>query len=199
MSYRAMAEDVLAYMDRLRLDAAHIVGHSMGGKVAMTCAFMYPDAVRSLVVADIAPRAYPAMHNDIFKALKAFDPSQVASREDAEAAVEHELPNPRVRQFLLKNLHRRREGGFEWRMNLPVLEKSYDDLRAWPSFGTGSFPEPTLLIWGTESPYVTDDDRDSFFESFPLARFAGLKAGHWLHADDPDGFFEAVSSFLNEA
>lgn len=199
MSYRSMAEDVLAYMDRLRLDAANLVGHSMGGKVAMTCAFMYPEAVRRLVVADIAPRPYPAMHNDIFDALTSLDPSRLDNREDAETLLEHQLPQARVRQFLLKNLHRRKQGGFEWRMNLPVLEKSYDDLRSWPSFGTGSFPEPTLLIWGTESSYVTDDDRDSFFESFPLARFASLEAGHWLHADDPDGFYEAVWDFLTDS
>jgi esterase len=81
-------------------------------------------------------------------------------------------------------------------MNLPVIRKSYGDLRTWPSFGAGTFPEPTLLIWGTESPYVTDEDRDAFMETFPLARFAGIEAGHWLHADNPAEFYRIVHEFL---
>jgi esterase len=198
MSYRVMADDVMAYMDRHRLDVSNIVGHSMGGKVAMTCAFVYPEAFRRLVVADIAPREYPALHSDIFGALKTLEPSTLNNREEADEKLEEYLPTPRVRQFLLKNLRRRRGGGFEWKMNVPALEKAYDDLRSWPSFGAGSFPEPTLLIWGTQSAYVTDEDRDSFFEIFPLARFSGIDAGHWLHADAPRAFFRAVIAFLSE-
>lgn len=196
MSYRSMAEDVLEYLDSRRLDRSNIIGHSMGGKVAMTCAFMYPEAFSRLVVADIAPRAYPPHHDDIFAALDALDPSTLESREDAEAVLKHHLPAPRVRQFLLKNLHRLKGGGYEWKMNLPVIRKSYGELRKWPSFGSNTFPEPTLLIWGTESPYVTDEDRDAFMESFPLARFGSIDAGHWLHADDPTEFFRIVHEFL---
>jgi esterase len=171
MSYRAMTEDVLEYLDRHRLDRSHMIGHSMGGKVAMACALMYPEAVRKLVVADIAPRDYPPAHDDIFAALDALDPSK---------------------------LHRLENGRFEWMMNLPVIRKSYGELRTWPSFGAGTFPEPTLLVWGTESPYVTDEDRDAFIEVFPLARFAGLEGGHWVHADNPSEFFRLVREFLVE-
>lgn len=196
MSYRDMSEDVMGYMDAEGLGQASIIGHSMGGKVAMTCAFMYPDAFRRLVVADIAPRPYEAKHSDIFAALKAVRPSTLESRDEAARLLAEHISSRRIRRFLLKNLHRRKDGTFEWRMNVPVLEKAYDDLRSWPSFGSATFPEPTLLIWGTESDYVTDEDRDAFLESFPLARFAGIRAGHWLHADAPDEFFRVVHEFL---
>ncbi|HEX9659288.1 MAG TPA: alpha/beta fold hydrolase [Rhodothermales bacterium] len=198
MSYRAMAEDVLQYLDRHRLDRSHIIGHSMGGKVAMACALMYPEAVQKLVVADIAPRDYQPAHDDIFAALDALDPSTLESRDEGEAILKQYLPAPHVRQFLLKNLQRLEDGAYEWKLNLPVIRRSYGELRTWPSFGGGTFPEPTLLIWGTESPYVTDEDRDAFLETFPVARFAGMKAGHWLHADDPGEFYRIVREFLVE-
>lgn len=196
MSYRSMAEDVLSYMDGLRLDRASIIGHSMGGKTAMTCAFMFPEAVRRLVVADIAPKAYPAEHADILAALEAFEPSEIKSREEAATILARYIPQRRVREFLLKNLHRLRTGGFEWKMNVPVIAKSYDELRSWPSFGSATFPEPTLLVWGTQSSYVTDEDRDAFLEHFPLAHFKSVDAGHWLHAEQPKAFFQIVDEFL---
>lgn len=199
MSYRAMSEDVMEYMDVHRLDRANILGHSMGGKVAMTCAFMYPDALRRLVVADIAPRSYQAEHTDILAALKVVSPAEIESREEAAEILAEYIPTRRVRQFLLKNLHRLPSDGFEWRMNVPVIEKAYDDLRSWPSFGSATFPEPALLIWGTKSSYVTDEDRDAFLVPFPLARFESIDAGHWLHAEAPEEFFQLVNRFLTSS
>jgi len=198
MSYRDMSEDVMAYMDAQRLGQADIIGHSMGGKVAMTCVFMYPEAFRRLVVADIAPRSYRAEHTDILAALKVLQPADLKSRDEAASVLAEYISSSRVRQFLLKNLHRRKDGGFEWRMNVRAIQRAYDELRSWPSFGSATFPEPTLLIWGTRSDYVTDEDRDAFIESFPLARFASIDAGHWLHADEPDEFFQIVDSFLTD-
>lgn len=195
MSYEAMADDVVELMDRMEIERAHILGHSMGGKVAMTLALAHGPRVDRLVVADIAPRAYAPDHAGILKALGAVDPAMHSDREDIDHALAEHISSVPVRQFLMKNLDR--DGNaYRWKMNLPAISEAYDHLRgALPS--DGSFDGPVLFVAGGESGYMDASDMPRIRAQFPEAELHVLKgAGHWVHAEAPDAFSEAVLSFL---
>lgn len=199
MSYDLMAADVGWYMSAEQIDSAHIVGHSMGGKVAMWLALQHPNLVNKLVVADIAPREHPPGHEDILTALCSLELSLLQSREQADEQISDLVPSPSVRQFLLKNLTRSRTRGFEWKMNLPAIREHYDLIRGWPGTRSQHSSAEALFLVGTRSDYITIDDSDEIAEIFPRARFVDMDAGHWLHAERPDEFFQETISFLTEA
>jgi pimeloyl-ACP methyl ester carboxylesterase len=198
MTYEAMATDVGWYITSEGLAPVHVLGHSMGGKVAMWLTLQHPDLVNKLIVADIAPREHPAGHHDILEALCSLDLVTLPSRERADELIRDRVPEPRVRKFLLKNLHRKRSGGFEWKLNLPAIKNNYDSIRGWPGSSSMRSEKEALFISGTRSDYVTEDDSDAIMEIFPRARFVDIEAGHWLHADKPRQFFKHCLSFLNE-
>lgn len=197
MSYPEMAEDVRQFLDNYDLDRVHLLGHSMGGKVAMQLAMDAPDRVRSLVVADIAPVPYEGEHDSIFAGLAAIDPEALKSRQDADSVLVDYVEDEQVRQFLLSNLQRHDGGGFEWRINLPALKACYADLRA--GLERGRYDGPTLFLRGENSAYVKDGFRDEILARFPEADVVTLKqAGHWLHAEKPETFQRLVSEFIAE-
>jgi esterase len=199
MSYRAMAADVLELMDRLGLASAHLLGHSMGGKVAMQLALDHPQRVNRLVIADIAPVRYAGEHDGIFAGLQAVDLKRVSTRSDADRMLADHVDDEVVRQFLLTNLQRDSEGNFHWRINLPVLAESYRELRDGPA-GQGVFERPTLFIKGDQSAYITEAHRDEIMRRFPQARLKVIMhAGHWLHAEKPQTFLHLVLDFLDQA
>ncbi|MEM9664347.1 MAG: alpha/beta fold hydrolase [Bacteroidota bacterium] len=195
--YDVMAADVQRLMDAQGIDRAHVLGHSMGGKTAMHLATHAPDRVDRLVVADIAPRPYPARHDDLFRALYTVDPGQHQSRASIDADLAAYVPHAGVRQFLLKNLsYDAATKTYGWQMNLDAIVRGYDAIRV------GLAPEvrfdrPSLFIRGGASDYVADADEPLIRHHFPMAQLVTLPgAGHWLHAEAPKAFSQAVMTFL---
>ena len=196
MSYPDMAADVL---ETLRAEAAlpcALVGHSMGGKVAMCAALADPAAVARLLVADIAPVAYAhaGAHEGYVAALAALELRPGMTRGQADAALAGAIPDPRIRGFLLLNF----VGGEQphWRINLPAIAAALPQLVGWPAV-TGHYDGPALFVSGGRSDYVLPEHRPAIRALFPRARQATLKdAGHWLHADDPEGFIAVTEAFL---
>ena len=191
MDYTAMAQDVLETLDNLGVGQCVVVGHSMGGKIAMALTSLAADRVEQLVVIDMAPVAYPTRHHDeIFAALKAVTESGVKMRSEAATIMRQTIDEEGVIQFLLKSFH---EG--EWRFNVPVLWQYYDHLIGWQA--VPSWQRPTLFIRGELSPYLADEYRDALLAQFPQARahvIAG--AGHWVHAEKPDAVLRAIRRFF---
>ncbi len=197
MDLPAMADDVARLLSAEGLERAHLVGHSLGGKVAMQLALNRPERVASLVVADIAPIAYPRHHDAILAALQGIDLRALKNREQADQALKPAVDEAGVRQFLLKNLARD-NGGWQWRMNLPALAANYDALRAAPS--GEPYIGPVLFIKGEESDYITEEARGPIMRLFPGCQVKVIQgAGHWLHADKPAVFNRLVLRFLLES
>ena len=200
-SYALMAQDVLALLDYLRLDANRLtlMGHSMGGKAAMTLALGYPERLAQLLVLDIAPRFSNMEHqDDIIAGLRAVDLSTIQSRQQAEAALAQRIPQLGVRQFLLKNLYRREDNSFAWRINLPALIENLAAIGEEIS-AAQPFMKPTLFIRGGKSDYILPEDKlHSIPALFPNSQVATVPdAGHWVHAEKPNEVFELVRNFVS--
>lgn len=196
MDYPAMAADLLSLLDHLQLDSVALVGHSMGGKVAMEMALAHPARVSSLIVADIAPITYTNRHEKVFKALNSIVPATLLNRQQAVTMMSEAGIEMGTAQFLLKNLVKT-EQGFSWRFNLPILEKSYQQIISQPS-QQGEYPGPTLFIKGGESDYILAQHRPSIIRYFPAAQAKIIEGtGHWLHAEKPAAFNRLVGNFLN--
>ncbi|MBB4080928.1 pimeloyl-ACP methyl ester carboxylesterase [Lewinella aquimaris] len=197
MTYPLMAHDVAEFLEGQGIDACYMLGHSMGGKVAMQAALSYPTLVTKLVVVDMAPRQYGHGHADVFAALHALDPATLEDRRDADERMKPHMEDAGVRMFLLKNLARADEAGFRWRMNLAVLDRDYENLIAPVGTMGQSFTGPALFIRGGKSGYVTDDDWPGILDFFPGAKLATVEgAGHWVHAERPRELEELVRGFL---
>ncbi|WP_372995300.1 alpha/beta fold hydrolase [Marinobacter sp.] len=204
MDYPAMAADVITYMDAQSLDRASLLGHSMGGKVAMQVALQAPERVEKLIVADIAPVTYKLRHDAILEGLTGMDLSDVGSRQDADKLMAGFVEEPGVRQFLLKNLERipreqQKEGGpvFRWRLNLPVIDACYENLARAPE-GEGPFEGPVLFLKGADSAYIQEKHRDAIQRLFPQAQLRIIQGtGHWLHAEKADSFAALCRRFLS--
>lgn len=198
INYELMAEDLRQFMEDHWIYHAHIMGHSMGGKTAMRFALDHPDMVDRLIIVDIAPRAYPPGHETIFEALLGLDLSHLESRSDAEEWLKPHVPDFAVRQFLLKNLTRDKEHGYQWKMNLPVIHQHYEDILG-PIESDEPYEGPALFLKGTRSPYIREEDHALICQMFPHARIESIeRAGHWLHSEQPEFFLRRVSVFLKE-
>jgi len=197
-SYPAMAEDLREFMDHHGIADAILLGHSMGGKTVMQCAGAHPDRVRALVVVDIAPRKYVAKHEEILQALISVNPRDYSQREDVERAMEPFIQKIHVRRFLTANIARDGEGRLCWRMNVPALIGSYDQLGAPIGLPT-PFMKPALFIRGEYSSFLLPEDQDEILRLFPSATFVTIPGtGHWVPADAPGPFQEAVMEFLED-
>ncbi len=195
-SYSAMSNDLLEFFGEHHIDKAHLIGHSMGGKVAMQFALKHPEKILKLFVVDIAPRSYESGHDLIFETLRNIDPAKINKREDADAMLAQRIPDMAVRQFLLKNLDRNSDGSFSWKMNLTSLWKNYDNINA-PIQSASLTEIPTVIIRGGKSDYVKDADLESFREIFSDVRLITVQtAGHWVHAEAPEEFYSAVTQEL---
>lgn len=195
--YPSLAEDLRAFMEsHWMYDGAHIVGHSMGGKTAMQFALEHPDLVKKLVVVDIAPKGYNGGHHEIFQALFDLHPEQIEDRKQADEFLAQRIAEEDVRQFLMKNLTRRKEGGYEFKMNLPVLWEHYDNILA-PVAGT-PFEGPSLFVRGGRSKHVElPGDAALISTLFPNAVIETIeRAGHWVHAEAPAELLQTVQHFL---
>lgn len=189
-----MAEQLSQWMSAQGLKRAHVVGHSLGGKVAMELALSAPDKVERLVVIDIAPVAYPSRHSDVFAGLLALDPAVIARRSEADQLLREYVPEPAIRTFLLKNLIKT-DTAFQWRMNLADLHRQYPELIK--GNRPGSFERPVLFLKGAHSDYVTSAYKDDIVKRFPEVQLRVVEGtGHWLHAEKPELVSTLILRFL---
>lgn len=195
-SIQAMVDDIVRYMDAQGVEKAHLLGHSLGGRVVINFAMLHPNRVDHLIVADMAPKAYLPHHNAIFKALSSVDFDQVNSRKDVEEILSQYIPEVGVRQFLLKNVYHAENGGYAFRFNLKALKEQYEQLVG-QDLIDGVFDGPTLFLKGAKSDYILPEDEFIIKKRFPNATIQPIaNAGHWLHAENPKDFIEAILSFL---
>jgi len=198
INYPVMAADVLNFMDQQGLERVHLIGHSMGGKVAMQIALNHPERLHSLIVVDIAPKVYPTHHDDIIQALTALKVDKIRSRREADAKLARQIPQRDVRLFLLKNLQRGENGHYQWRMNIKALQKEQHEIAAAPS-GKQSYNQSTLFIRGSRSDYIQLDDTAQVLRWFPNAQAKTIdNAGHWPHIEKPALFSKLVLDYLNQ-
>lgn len=196
-TYAAMGQDVLDFMDHQGISKARVLGHSMGGKTVLWLAQHHPGRFDRIVVADIAARAYVPHHGHIFGALLATRPSEALAREDIERDLRASLNNdPVLVPFLMKGLHRLKTGGFAWRFNVPVLQAALKDVVGQIELSVNTLP--ALFVRGSDSDYVSDDDLEQLEAQFLHMDHHTIEgAGHWLHAQNPDAFFEITADFLS--
>lgn len=211
VDYLDMAELLAAELRRMG-EPVTLVGHSMGGKVAMQLALRSPELLRALVVVDVAPADYPEFGGrtddpdeeaspfaGFIAAMRALDLDHLRSRDDADEALRSAVPSRMVRSFLLQSLVREETGaGWRWRLNLEALDRDLRRLRGFPDPPPGAtFEGPVLWIAGANSTYVLPEDRARMDELFPATRLVRIKnAGHWVHSEQPEVFLETVQRFL---
>jgi pimeloyl-ACP methyl ester carboxylesterase len=195
-NYQAMVEDVYEYCQFHHLENISLIGHSMGGKVAMLFATIYPDLAHQLIVADIGPKYYAPHHQDILAGLNAVDFSTKPDRTQVEELLYPYIPDFGTRQFLMKNLYWETPGQLAFRFNLKVFNNKIENIgEALPV--ENHYDKPTLFIKGGNSRYILDEDIPEIKKHFPNAIFATIpNVGHWLHAENPKAFFEETIAFL---
>ncbi|WP_159714195.1 alpha/beta fold hydrolase [Geminicoccus flavidas] len=199
MSYDAMADDVARLIAGLDSEAVDLLGHSMGGKVAMNLALRRPDRVARLVLVDIAPIAYRhRSFTDYLLAMRALDLAQVQRRGDADRLMEPAVPDVAMRSFLLQNLESDGGGGFHWRVDVDLLLAALPDLVGWTDPpGTPPFTGPALALRGALSPYVDEVGEAALRRLFPAVEIESLpEAGHWPHVEAAEPFLSALQAFL---
>jgi esterase len=195
-NYDVMAADLFEYLQYHQFDSAILLGHSMGGKTAMTFATQFPERTLKLIVADISPRYYPVHHEAILEGLSQLDFNKITSRSEADHALSNYIQEFGVRQFLLKNLYWVKKGQLGLRMNLPVLKENVEEVGEGLAVGA-IYKGPTLFLRGDKSEYIGPEDETQIKRSFPMARIETIeKAGHWLHAENPNAFYNAVRRFI---
>lgn len=196
MDYALMADDIKEFMDDNSMEKAFIMGHSMGGKVAMQFALSYPEKAEKLIVVDIAPVKYPPGHNEIFEGLFSLDIANAATRKELDEKLAEKVPEFSVRQFLLKSLARDEQQNFSWKFNLQSIYDNYD-LIIDNIPATGTYEGPALFIAGGESSYVQEEYTGAIRELFPEAEILIIAgSGHWVHAEKPAELLTAVATFL---
>ncbi|SEP01389.1 alpha/beta fold hydrolase [Aquisalimonas asiatica] len=196
MAYPDMAAAVANTLDHYGIPPGTIIGHSMGGKVAMALALTDPAYVRRLLIGDIAPIRYGDHgHGRLLRALQRMDPQRLGSRAAASEALAEDIPEAGLRQFLLTNLESR-DGAFAWRIPLQALEANLPTIADFPDMD-GHYDGPTLFLHGANSDYVPESAHDAIHALFPAAAIEPLPdAGHWLHAEQPQAFLERTRRFL---
>ncbi len=196
-SYEAMAKDVLELMADEHISYAHILGHSMGGKVAMQLATQHPKKIDKLIVVDIAPKYYPPHHQQIFDGFHSVNLEKLANRKDADKQMAAVITNVGIRQFILKNLIRKKDGFFGWKLHVHAIEKAVKKLSEGLERDT-TFDGHTLFIAGGNSDYISENDHPLIKNHFPKAIISSVEgASHWVHADKPDELSKMVIQFLS--
>ena len=195
-NYEVLAEDLKEYCESHNLENIILLGHSMGGKTAMLFATLYPELVSKLLVADISPRFYPIHHDAILNGLSALNFDEVKSRGQADKVLSDYVPDFGTRQFLLKNLYWIEKGKLALRINLEILKNEVGEIgESLPSYSR--FEKETLFLRGDRSEYIGIEDERLIANHFPIAKIITISnAGHWLHAENPKAFYEAVTRFI---
>ncbi|HUX19971.1 MAG TPA: alpha/beta fold hydrolase, partial [Spirochaetia bacterium] len=199
-TFPAMAADIRELLDLRGVASADLLGHSLGGKVAMEFALSHPEAVGHLIVVDIAPKRYRPHNIELRDAMLALDLSSIRTRRDAEDALSKRVPERSVQLFLLKNLVHEENGGFHWRLNLEGISKSFDETGV-PIARGRRFDGPVLFLYGERSNYVEPrEDAPLIYELFPNAQIRSIEnATHWVHADAPNEVVREIEGFLSDS
>ncbi|MBD3223494.1 MAG: alpha/beta fold hydrolase [Caldithrix sp.] len=196
-NYDVLADDLQEFLDTHGLEHTKIIGHSMGGKVGMNFALQNPERVDKLVVVDIAPRAYDHPYFEKFiKAMMGIDIAAIQNRKDAHMALKEAIPQKAIRNFLLKNLARKADNQFEWKINLSAVRDNLNHIfDAVDSEAT--FDKPALFVRGEKSNYVNNEDYPHIRKLFTQAKMVTIpKATHWIHAEQPEAFCDHLRMFL---
>lgn len=199
-NYIAMSDDLMEFIGEHQLKNPILIGHSMGGKVAMTFTLEHPEVVDKLIIVDISPKKYPGrnVHFDMISAMMAVDFEAVGTRDEVEALLKKSIPNKRIRLFVMKNLYRKTRHTFDWRLNLEAISANMDYIFD----GVESpvqYPGPVLFIKGGLSDYIGGDDLPLILRNFPAARIQTIPgASHWVHADAPVELCKLFSIFLGK-
>jgi esterase len=196
MNYQLLAEDLHDFIREHRLQAPHIIGHSMGGKAAMNFAVKYPEELSKMIVVDIVPKAYPVHHDAILDGLHAIPLATLQSRTEADSLLLPFVPELDVRQFLLKNLGRDAEGRFQWKINLQAIDNNIEAMGTGMIF-SGKHDGPALFIRGEKANYYAPGDEERIKAVFPNAELVTMDTGHWVQAEKPDEFARVVLTYLN--
>jgi len=194
--YKLLTEDLKEFIDEHQLVQPIILGHSMGGKTAMNFAIKYPDKTGKLIVVDIVPKAYPLHHDHILSGMKSLDLASLQTRGEAEAILSKQIPKVDERQFIMKNLARNEQKGFEWKINLAALDANIERMGEGLQY-EGQYTGPTLFIRGARSGYYKPGDEASVAKYFPNAKWLVMETGHWVQAENPKEFENVVLSWLN--
>lgn len=195
-SIRLMAGDVMQFIQDHQLADLNIIGHSMGGKVALELLNLEDTLLHKMMILDIAPKKYPNGHEQLFKAMFALDLNSMHSRKEAEEQMMPFIPDLGVRQFILKNLDRTKEGNFIWKVNLESVYKHYDEINKEISFRQ-KFMTDVLFVKGSLSRYILPEDETKIKQLLPNAKFVEIEgAGHWIHADKPDELMHVIKQFM---
>lgn len=193
-SYEIMADDVIELCADLKLDSMILVGHSMGGKVAMHLAAKKEELLEKLVLVDMGTKAYAMHHDHILEGIHAVQLENVAARREAEQQMDAFIESEGVKQFLLKNLYWKEKGQLAWRMNVSVLEREMPEILS--AFESDEIFTPTLFIRGALSNYILDEDISDLERQFPDSEIITIEnSGHWVHAEAPDEFLETLLGF----
>ncbi len=196
--YHAMAEDVAQLIRDEGLEAPIVMGHSMGGKTAMKLATSFDVPIQKLIIVDIGPKAYPVHHHIILRGLNAIPVDSLTSRKEADEILSIHVKELGIRQFLLKNLARNEDGGFSWKINLPVITDQIAEVGE-PLQDDAIFDGPSLFINGEKSDYILPADRAFIQGLFPNTEFKTVQgAGHWVHAERPQAFLQVLNEFLTQ-
>lgn len=194
-SYDLLVEDLKSYINHHSLDNCILLGHSMGGKTAMQFALTYPELISKLIIADIAPKVYPAHHQYILKALSEVDFSIHKSRKEIEGVLSTFIKEKGVVQFLMKNVYRKDKQKLAYRFNLEILQKKYNEVVT-TFTTTKTFSKPSLFLKGSNSNYITPEDNMLVNKNFTNAQISSISnAGHWLHAENPQEFYTKTLQF----
>lgn len=202
LNYQIMAEDVRQLMAGLGIESCYMIGHSMGGKVAMQLALSYPNLIEKLIVVDIAPVAYSATadgHVNVMAGMDSLNFEKIHNRAEAERQLEGFIADESTRKFVLTNLSRKEGGDYQWRLNLSAIRTHYDQLRDKP-IGDEPFSGPVLFVKGALSNYIQEQHKAEIIRLFPAATVKIImQAGHWLHAEKPQAFQKIAMDFLQQS
>tara|TARA_R110000737_G_C14556573_1_gene481534 strand:+ start:262 stop:1038 length:777 start_codon:yes stop_codon:yes gene_type:complete len=195
MDYPTMAQDIVELMQHLAISNAVVLGHSMGGKIAMELALTKPELVEKLIIADIAPVEYPPHHKKIIAGLQSIDLTLIKQRKDADKQLSQYVDNIGVRQFLLRNLSNE-DGQFSFKCNIENINTNYAHIMKTYQ-GSNTYNGATLFIKGANSDYILPEHRTEILRLFPQSRARVIQgAGHWLHAEKTDAFNRSIERFL---
>jgi pimeloyl-ACP methyl ester carboxylesterase len=197
MSYESLSGIIAEFMVENDLKGATVLGHSLGGKVAMNLALTEPELIGRLIVVDIAPVEYDHDNLSIINALESINLTMVKTRSDADGYLKRNITQQILRSFLLQNLVFI-EGKYEWRINIPIIKANLEKIQGFPSFAYNIFFDgPTLFIAGADSKFIESSHYNKISRLFPKASVKKIAdADHWLHADNPKAFLQAVNQFI---
>lgn len=203
-NYHAMAMDIKELISSLDLKVVNIIGHSMGGKVAMEFACLFPENTKSLTVIDIAPKNYNSVefahhqkdHKSIISQMLSYDFSNKKSRTEINADFSSSIKDIATRQFILKNI-RRNKGKFEWKLNIESIDNNIHNILKNSIDEEKLFNKKCLFIKGEKSDYISNNDMSNIRNNFPQAELISIpNAGHWIHTDNPETLIETLNNFL---